>query len=141
MPVHSNVCVGQLTFGGLVSTTVTLDPQRLVLLEPSVVAQLTGLGPSGRLVPGAGEQSAVSVPEHVSEAVAVMRPAVACRPAVHSSVCGAGQMIDGDTVSTTFTSNTQSASLFESSNALHRSSVKPNGKLFDLLISIDAVVL
>jgi hypothetical protein len=49
--------------GGSVSITVTLNVQRFVLPLESVAIQLTGVAPSTKGVPDAGEQATVAEPQ------------------------------------------------------------------------------
>ncbi len=92
---------GQVIVGGVVSTTVTLAIHSLVLPEGSDAEHDTGVVPTGKALPDAG-QVAVTDPAHTSDALAVSVAAALSSP-VHSSVWGAGHVIDGSVVSTTRT--------------------------------------
>ena len=53
---------GQVTTGGVVSTTVTLNEQLPVLLDESVAEQVTVVVPFGKVLPEAGVQVGVIDP-------------------------------------------------------------------------------
>lgn len=74
---------GQVMFGGVVSTTVTLEPQEAVLPEPSVALQETCVVPNGKLFPDAGQL--VEAKPQLSDALA-LKVAVALLDPVHSTV-------------------------------------------------------
>jgi len=54
---------GQLMDGGWLSTTVTVKLQLPVLPEESVAVQVTVLAPLANVLPEAGEQTTVAVPQ------------------------------------------------------------------------------
>jgi hypothetical protein len=60
---------GQVTVGGCVSLTVTLNEQFAVFPATSVAVQLTGVVPFAKVVPDGGMQTTVTVPGQVSVAV------------------------------------------------------------------------
>jgi len=52
---------GQLSVGGVVSLTVTVNVHEVVLLMPSVAVQVTSVTPFGNAYPGAGAQTVFTV--------------------------------------------------------------------------------
>ena len=103
--VHSAVIgAGQEMLGGVVSTTVTLEPQEFEFPELSVALQDTGVVPNGKLFPDAGQL--VEAKPQLSDALA-LKVAVALLDPVHSAVWGAGQVIVGASASTTVTTAVQ----------------------------------
>ena len=98
-PVASIVWFGVVTVGAVVSTTVTLNDPLDVLFESSVAVQVTGVVPSGKVLPDAGTQATVGVGSPPSVAVAV-NVAVAPVGPVASTVWLAGTVNAGAVVST-----------------------------------------
>jgi hypothetical protein len=62
--------LGQVTLGGCVSFTVTVNEQFDELLDASLTEQLTVVTPFWKVVPLAGEQTGVPTPGQLSVAVA-----------------------------------------------------------------------
>jgi hypothetical protein len=62
--------LGQVTVGGCVSFTVTVNEQLAVLLDASLTEQLTVVTPFWKVVPDAGEQTGVPTPGQLSVAIA-----------------------------------------------------------------------
>src|SRR5262245_18066789 len=115
------------TFGAVVSTTLTLVAHRAARLEPSVTEQSTGVVPSGKNVPGPGEQVGASVPQQTSDAVAATIPVAPLLP-VHSRTFCAGHVIVGGVVSTTFTLEEHCCAFPDGSVAEQVTGVVPSGK-------------
>jgi hypothetical protein len=129
--VHSTTRgFGHVTTGGVVSTTVTAVEHRPVLPARSRALHATTVVPTGYAGPAAVVQLAVTAPSHASKAAAVT-VAVADRFDVHSSVRGAGQLIDGGFVSTTVTDVVHVLMLFDPSFAVHVTGVRPSGNVPD----------
>src|SRR6266705_2646031 len=85
---------GQLTVGGVVSWTVTLNLQSPALLWASVAEQVTTVVPMAKVLPLAGTQVTASVPSTMSVALAV-KLAVAPAGPVASTIILAGQLTVG----------------------------------------------
>lgn len=86
------------TVGGVVSATVTIKLQRLMLAWLSVAVQFTVFWPRGKLVPDGGTQVTGSGPSQASVALACQ---VAGRP--HSTATPEGHVITGPSASLTST--------------------------------------
>src|SRR6266581_2658609 len=97
---------GQLTVGGVVSWTVTLNLQLPALLWASVAEQVTRVVPMAKVLPLAGTQVTASVPSTISLALA-LKVATAPAALVASLVMSEGQLTVGGVVSWTMTLNLQ----------------------------------
>src|SRR3990170_2789645 len=88
--------------GAFVSFTFTVKLQPLWLPALSVAVQLSGVVPSGKVEPEAGEQPVVITPPQLSEAVASKEAGAPFGP-VHSAVWLSGQVMLGGVLSLTVT--------------------------------------
>jgi len=117
--------LSSVSWGAVVSRTVTLESQELGFPELSVALQLTGVEPSENVEPDAGQL--VGAAPQRSEAVALKETAAPVGP-VHSTV-GAGQLMVGGVVSLTVTKELQELGFPESSVALQVTGVEPSGNV------------
>src|SRR5438876_1120349 len=97
---------GQIMLGAMVSCTVTVKVQVLVLCAASKAVQITVVLPRAKVLPLAGEQVGVSAPSTMSLALAV-KVAIAPEAAVASTVMLGGQVTAGGVVSWTVTVKVQ----------------------------------
>ena len=84
--------------GGVVSWTVTVKPQELVLPLWSVAVQVSVVTPKGKVDPDGGTHATVITDEHASETVGLKETAAPDGP-VHSAVWLLGHVIVGGVVS------------------------------------------
>src|SRR6185436_4825468 len=100
------ILAGQVTVGGVVSSTLTVKVQVPVLPWTSVEEQVTVVIPIAKVLALAGEQVTASVPSTMSVAVAV-KLAIAPAALVASTIIFAGQVTVGGVVSSTLTVKVQ----------------------------------
>src|SRR5437870_5386313 len=97
----------QATFGGSLSTTITLNEHESALPEPSVAVQVTEFVPLGKVEPEDGTQLIPIGSGQLSVAVGVNTTTAEHRPGSVFWVISDGQVIFGGSLSTTVTLNEQ----------------------------------
>lgn len=102
--------------GGVVSWTVTVKLQLLLLPPKSLLTQFTVVTPGGKMLPEAGEQTSTGLASQMSEVVTTNVPTAPVGP-VLSSTRFVEQDIVGGVVSTTETVNEQALLLLLASLA------------------------
>lgn len=114
--------------GGVVSRTVTMKLQALLLLLASVETQRTVVAPGGNVLPDNGEQTSTGLVSQMSEVVTTY---VATAPTglVHSTVTLVEHAMAGAVLSTTVMVNEQALLLLLASVARHRTVVTPGAKV------------
>ena len=114
--------------GAVVSCTVTVKLQLLLLLLESVVTQFTVVAPGAKVLPEAGVQTSTGLVSQISEVVTTNVP-TAPAELVHSRSKFAEQTIVGGVVSTTETVNEQVLLLPPESLVTQRTVVTPGAKV------------
>lgn len=114
--------------GGVVSRTVTVKLQELLLPLESLDTQFTVVAPRGKMLPEAGEQMSTGLVSQISEVVTTNVP-TAPAGLVHSRMRFVEQSIVGGVLSTTETVNEQELLLLLASVATQRTVVWPRGKV------------
>ena len=112
--------------GGVVSTTVTVKPQLVVLPLASLAVQLTAVIPVGKGLPEDGVQITVTFGSQLSVAVVTNRTTVP-EVLVHSATRFGGQVIAGGVVSVTLTTAIQVLDAFWLSVTVSITGVVPRG--------------
>ena len=113
-----------MTTGAFVSATVNDEEQLAELPEVSVADQVSVAVPSGKLAwPGACTVAG----EQTSMAVAAASALLVAPPPTHSAVTGAGQVMEGGSVSLTCTCVVQLALFPAASVAVYVTAVFPSG--------------
>ena len=114
--------------GGVVSCTVTVKLQLLLLPPESLETQFTTVRPGAKVVPEAGVQTSTGLASQISEVVTTNVP-TAPAELVHSSRRFVEQVIEGKVVSTTKTVKEQVLLLPLASVATQRTVDTPGGKV------------
>jgi hypothetical protein len=130
-PAHSTSVMssGQVSAGGLVSSTVTVKVQVAVLPLESVAVQVTVVTPPVNRLPEAGTQVMSTTVPHTSLATGSSK-VTAVPPDSHSMpVMSSGQVMSGGVVSSTVMEKVHELVLPLASVAVHVTSVVPSGKV------------
>jgi hypothetical protein len=126
-PAHStDKSPGQTNCGAIVSRTVTVKAQALVLPLSSTATQFTVVSPGANSVPEGGEQ--LTVRSRSQRSVAVAANVTGVPAPAHSNVRLAGQLMTGAVVSTTWTMKLQLRSFPASSMAVQVTVASPDWK-------------
>ena len=120
--------VGQRMAGGVVSCTVTMKLQLLLLPLESVAMQITMVVPSAKVLPEAGVQTSTGLVSQRSEVVTANVP-MAPAGLLHSSMRFVEQAMAGAVVSTTETVKLHVLVLPLESVARQRTVVRPGAKV------------
>jgi hypothetical protein len=131
-PVASTLAfAGTVTFGAVVSVTVTVKEAARLLPRASVAVQLTAVGPSGNVDPLAGVHVTSTTPSTLSVADVVKLNAAPVGP-VASTVASAGTVTVGAVVSVTVTVKDAALLLPRVSVPVHVTVVGPSGNVAPL---------